>query len=73
MAQPAATNKTGYGVFKKMEDSRLSDKEKRNIKQDFMTCFTIAKKIQRITKKQNISPTFEAVETLLTLLIGLEE
>ena len=50
MAQPAGTNrtKTGYGVVRKMEDIRLSDKEENNIKWDFMTCFTIAKKTHRI-------------------------
>ena len=76
MVQLAATNqtqKTGYGSFKKMEDIRLSDREKRNIRQNFMEVFTIAKKIQRITKNRNVSPSFATVEMLMTLLMGLEE
>ena len=75
MAQPAGTNctKTGYGVIRKMEDITLSDKEKYNIKRDFMTCFTIAKKIQRIADEKDVNPTFEDVETLMTPLIELDE
>ena len=67
MAQLAGTNRTrtGYRVFRKIEDIRLLDEGKRNIKRDFMTCFTIAKKIQRIVDEHYVNPTFEDVETLM--------
>ena len=40
----AATHR--YGAIKKMEDIRLTDAEKDDIRQEFMTCFTIATKAQ---------------------------
>ena len=76
MAQSATTflsHNSGYGAIKKMEDIRLSDDKKDNIRQKFMTCFTIATKVQRITDNPNENPTFDNVEELMTLLMGLEE
>ena len=62
-----------HGTIKKMEDIRWTDKEKDEIRQEFMKCFTIATKAQRITDKPNVNPTFNTVEELMTLLMGLEE
>ena len=76
MAQSATTflsHNSGYGAIKKMEDIRLSDDKKDNIRQKFITCFTIATKVHRITDNPNENPTFDNVEELMTLLMGLEE
>ena len=62
-----------HGTIKKMEDIRWTDEEKDDIRQEFMKCFTIANKAQRITDKPNVNPTFNTVEELMTLLMGLED
>ena len=76
MAQSATTylaNDSGYGAIRRMEDIRLSDEEKDNIRWEFMKCYTTATKARQITDKPNNNPTFDTVEEIMTLLMGLEE
>ncbi len=62
-----------HGTIKKMEDIRFTNEEKDDITQEFMTCFMIATKAQQITDKPNVNPTFNTVEELMELLMGLKE
>ena len=56
-----------------MEVIRWTDEEQDIIIQDYLKCFAIAKRAQRITDKLNVNPTFNTVEELMKLLMGLEE
>ena len=56
-----------------MDDIRWTDEEKDNIRQEFLTSFAIARRAQWIKDKQNVNPTFDTVEELMKLLMGLEE
>ncbi len=62
-----------HGTTKKMDDIRWTDEEKDKIRQEFLICFAIAKRAQRITDNQEANPTFDTVEELMKLLMGLEE
>ena len=76
MAQSAGTYlkaKHHLGTMENVDDIRWTDKEKENIRQEFLTCFAIARKAQRITEKQGTNPTFGTVEEVMGLLMGLEE
>ena len=76
MAQSAGTYlkaKHHLGTMENVDDIRWTDEEKDNIRQEFLTCFAIARRAQRITEKQNTNPTFGTVEEVMGLIMGLEE
>ncbi len=76
MAQSAGTYlkaKHQLGTMENVDDIRWTDEEKENVRQEFLTCFAIARKARRITEKQGTNPTFGTVEEVMELLKGLEE
>ena len=76
MAQSAGTYleaKHQLGTMENMDDIRWTDEEKENIRQEFLTCFAIARKARRITEAQGTNPTLGTVEEVMELVEGLEE
>ena len=52
---------------------KMNPAEKSKFRQQFMVCFMNAMDILHITDYPNRSPTFEEIEKLMTLRMGLEE
>ena len=76
MAQSAETYLEAtqhHGANGNIDDIRWTDKEKDNIRREFLTCLAIAKRARRITDKRDANPTLDTVEELMKLMMGLEE
>ncbi len=65
--------KQHLGTMANVDDIRWTDEEKDDIRQEFLTCFVIARRAQRITEEQNTNPSFSTVEEVMRLMMRLEE
>ncbi len=76
MAQLADTYleaEQNLGTVANADDIRWTEEEEDDIRQEKLTCFAIARRAQRIMKKQDNNPTFSTVEEIMKLMMGLEE
>ena len=77
MAQSAITylvdDSNMYDAHMDLHTVRMTLSEKSRIRQRFMACFTEAVGVLQITDNPCTNPTFDTVETLMAMQMGLEE